>query len=1131
MFKQQTSRQRRITIALVAIFIAVISFTQSAHIRAQSATAGLSGTVLDEAGAVVAGVNITIVNADTALKRDAKTGSDGTFAIPLLPPGNYTLTARRDGFSTIEIKNLTLNVSDQVALRIKVKVAGVAATINVEASELAVQSQSAEISGLINERRVRELPLNGKDFNKLVVLAPGVFATPASSNGSPSIGGARTTTNNYMIDGFAANDERVDGLAPGGGFSSLGNAIPNIVSTEAIQEFRIVTSNADATYGRGSGGQISLVTRSGSNLLHGSAYEFLRNDALDARDFFNYGPFRNADGTAKTPPFRQHLYGGTIGGPIVKEKHFFFGSYEGFRQRREITSSLTLPNADLINLMPGDLKRLHNAFYLDTGIIPATGLPAGSSFAPLPATDRTAATRAGFPAALFDGNAANGEAGTLLVSSTVQSDYNQNSFLIRTDHHLTDKLTASVRYGFAQNEAQSGVLTDRIREPRRWQSGVAQFVFTLTPSQLLEVRVGAQRTRNNTLGATKVADKLQQIGIDADKGLFVSLDGTGIRFIRLRGQSAIINNQTIPQAAALHTWTRGNLSLRSGLELRRAHLNYRGGVDIPSFSFFGFVGTTGILGALPAQTQAIADEAFGNVYGANGGPQTAMRGYRTTQQEYFTQADWRVRRDVTLNLGVRYSDFSPYTEVNGALANLYAVDGSGKPVADVSPFQFGRTTNNFFAVGAGRPLYQPDRNNFQPRLGVAWDLGGRGLTVLRLAYGLYYDRIALLEFSDIVSNPPFAIATAAIEVPFRLGAALPIEPDTVNGVAVDPRIRNPKTHRYNVAIEQRLGRDLTVTAAFVGARSRELLRYAAINATGSVPLNRRPDPRFGTESLLRNNSSSDYDSLQVFARRRFSRGVDFTVAYTYSQAYDDVSAAYSFSGAGPALINLGASSASGFQGGGAQFVDRPARSDWGRAAHDVPHNLAISHLIELPFGRGRQFLSNANRFANAVIGGWSFAGIAVLRSGQPFTVTLGSDVNDDGATDDRPMLLSGNLNNLYAGSGVARTQQLIPRASAQALLGTPVPLTDPFVPIARNAFRAHWVKTYDVSLIKRVNITEKFALGFEVNAFNVFNNVNFAAPISALNNARFGEITSTLAGSHGSSANPRQLQLGLKLTF
>jgi hypothetical protein len=1116
---------------ILNFIIGFVLFAVAPFAYAQSATATLSGTVVDPQNASVTGATVKTVNTATNLERKATTNSEGFFLLPLLPPGNYTLNVEQAGFASIDKRDVILNVGEQRAVLIQLRVSSVSATVNVEADGVSLQSQSGEISGLVNERRVRELPLNGKDFNKLVVLAPGVFATPASSNGSPAIGGARTTTNNYAIDGFAANDERVDGLAPGGGFSSLGNAIPNIVSTEAIQEFRIITSNADATYGRGSGGQINLVTKSGTNSLHGSAYEFLRNDALDARDFFNYGPFRNRDGTAKTPPFRQNLYGGTVGGPIVKEKHFFFGSYEGFRQRREITSSLTLPNADLINLMRGDLRQLHKAFYLDTGIIPATGLPTGSTFAPLPTTDRTNATRAGFPTALFDGNAANGEAGTILLSSAVQSDYNQNSFLIRTDHKLRDNLTASVRYGFAQNEAQSGVLTDRIREPRRWQSGVAQFLYTLTPSQLLEVRAGVQRTRNNTLGATKVADKLQQIGVDADKGLFVSLDGTGIRFIRLRGQSAIINNQTVPQASALHTWTRGNLSLRSGLELRRAHLNYRGGVDIPSFSFFGFVGETGILGASPNQAQAIADEAFGNVYGANGGPTTAMRGYRTTQQEYFTQANWRVRRDLTLNLGLRYSDFSPYTEVNGALSNLYAVDVSGKPVANVSPFQFGRTANNFFAVGAGRPLYQRDRNNFQPRLGVAWDIGGRGLTVLRMAYGLYYDRIALLEFSDIVSNPPFAIATAAIEVPFKLGTALPIEPDTVNGVAVDPLLRNPQTHRYNVAVEQRLGRDLTVTAAFAGARSRDLLRYAALNATGSVPLNRRPDPRFGTENLLRNNSSSDYDSLQVFARRRFSRGVDFTVAYTYSQAYDDVSAAYSFSGAGAALINLGATSATGFQGGGAQFIDRPARADWGRAAHDVPHNLAISHLIELPFGRGRALLSNANRFANAVIGGWSLAGIAVLRSGQPFTVTLGSDVNDDGATDDRPMLLSGSLSNLYAGSGVARTQYLIPRAAAQALLGTPVPVTDPFVPIARNAFRARAVKSYDLSLIKRVNLTERITLGFEANAFNVFNNVNFAAPISALNNARFGEITSTLAGSHGSSANPRQLQLGVKLSF
>jgi len=1090
----------------------------------------LRGRINDPSGAALSGANITLSNVETGSKLVTNSDGAGQYLFARVSPGRYSLAVERVGFRRAAREGIVITVNEAAVADVAMVVGAVNDTVTVEAGASIVQSQSAEVSQLISERRVRELPLNGKDFNKLVALAPGAFATPSSTAGSPSVNGARTVVNNYAIDGVAANDERVDGLPPGGGFSSLGNAFPNIVSTEAIREYRIITSNADATFGRGSGGQINVVTKSGTNRLHGAAYEFLRNDALDARDFFNYGPFRNQDGSAKTPPFRQNLFGGSVGGPIVKNRHFFFGNYEGFRQRREITSTLTLLNGDFIKLIPGDLGKLYRAVFVDSGVVPATGAPPGT-FAPLTPSVRGEANAAGYPAALFNGNTADGEAGTALVSSTIQSDYNQDAFLIRTDHQLTGRLTANFRYNFAQNEALSGLLGDRIREPRRWQTGVAQFVYNLTPSQILEARGGVQRTKNNTLGANPVDQNLQAIGVNADTGIFVSPGATGTRFIRIRGESAFINNQTIPQGSALHTWTRGGLTLRSGAEVRRIIANFRNNADLPTYSFLGFTGRTGLLGEAAGQPQALADSATAFVYGANGGPKTPLRGYRATQQEYFGQADWRIRRDLTLNLGLRYSDFGVYNEVNDAIVNLYAVDDGGKPVADVSSFAFGRTKNNFFPVAEGRPFYQPDRNNFQPRIGAAWDIGGRGATVLRIAYGLYHDRVAILEFSGVSDNPPYAFSTNGIIVPFRLGAPLPLQESIMNGVAIDPKLRNPYTHRANVTVEQKLGRDLSVSVAYVGAWGRGLLRNTTVNATGSVPISRRPDPRFGDQSLLRNASSSNYDSLQIFAQRRFSQGVDFTVAYTYSRLRDDVSAAFLFSGAGPGLVNLGATPASGFQGGGAQFVDRPVKADWGPSNFDIPHNLVISHVIELPFGRGRRLLSNSNRVANAIVGGWSLAGIAQIRSGQPFSVTLGSDVNDDGATDDRPALLGGgSLGGLYAG-GLDKTQYLVPRPDAQRLLGAPAPVTDPFNNIGRNALRAPRVRFYDLSLIKRFALTESVALGFELNAFNVFNQANFAAPVASLADSRFGLITSTLSGGQSSVSNPRQLQLGLKLTF
>jgi hypothetical protein len=266
------------------------------------------------------------------------------------------------------------------------------------------------------------------------------------------------------------------------------------VSTEAIQEFSIITSGADATFGRGSGGQVNIITKSGSNELHGSLYHYLRNNKLDARDFFNYGPFFDKDGSGRSvvPPFKQNLFGGTIGGPLVRNKHFFFGNYEGFRQKLEQTASATVPNAALMGLIPGDLGRLFRLFYIDRGIVPATGNPAGS-FGPLSASDRNAAIPGGFPAALFNGNTADGEAGTFLLSTANTRDVTQDAFLIRTDYVLSSRLNLRVRYAFAQptaatnTRAVAGVFQE---SRRRWQSGTAQFVYTLSPSQIVEGRAG-----------------------------------------------------------------------------------------------------------------------------------------------------------------------------------------------------------------------------------------------------------------------------------------------------------------------------------------------------------------------------------------------------------------------------------------------------------------------------------------------------------------------------------------------------------------------------------------------------------------------------------------------------------------
>ncbi len=485
-----------------------------------------------------------------------------------------------------------------------------------------------------------------------------------------------------------------------------------------------------------------------------------------------------------------------------------------------------------------------------------------------------------------------------------------------------------------------------------------------------------------------------------------------------------------------------------------------------------------------------------------------MRGYRSSIQEYFTQADWRISRNLSLNLGLRYGYFSPYTEVNFAVSNLYALSSPS-----ISPFADGRAANQVARIAPDRPFYQPDRNNFQPRFGAAWDIGGQGRQVVRAAYGMYSDRLLQIQFTGVVSNLPLALSSTAPNVPFRL-APPPIANLTASPAvtAVSPNIRNPNVHRVNAAYERKIGRTMTASAAYVGSFGRGLINLLEQNGGGGVPNNLRPDPRYTTQNQLVNFAQSGYHSLQTTFQRRLAAGLDLSAFYTYSRFRDDWSADAFSSVAG--LINSGARPEAGFQGGGTAWVPRPRGSDRGYSDFDTPHNFTLSHIYELPFGKN-----------NPVLGGWSLSGLFIWRSGQRMNLTLGRDVDDDGnANRDRPALLSGSLKDLYAKGRFDRAQYLIPQAQAAVILGVPADVTNPASSLERNPLRSPAVQTYDLSLLKRFTVRERFSATFEANAFNLFNRINFAGPSGSVASPLFGVATRTITPS-------RQVQLGLKLAF
>jgi len=769
-----------------------------AILHAQTAIHGsLSGLVLDPAVSAIAGATLTLRSTDTEAQWTTVSTGDGSYQFPRLASGRYALTVEKIGFRRHLQDGIVISVNNNATVNVPLQLGEVAASVTVTADTSIVQSRDSSISMLIDESRIKDLPLNSRDFQKLLFLAAGI-GNQRSNNGATnnSTAGARDLTNNYTVDGVSVNDERqTAGIAPGtSGHGGL--RFPNAISTEAVREFRVITTNADATFGRGSGAQVNVVTKNGTNELNGSAYEYLRNSALDARDFFNTGPFLNSQGRAKVPPFRQNLFGATIGGPIRRNRHFFFGNYEGFRQRLEQTGTFQLPNADFVRLVPGDLGRLFRTYYFDQGVVPQSGNPPGEVRA-LGAADRNAALAAGFAPVLFDGNLQNGEAATVLSARNSTGDFDQDSFLLRTDHLLTQRANLSFRYAdadVARTSSAGNLPGTRSQSQFRFRSFASQLTATINPNQVLEVRGGIMRGVNRIVLADPIS-AIASLGVNPQDGIAFTLNGLGIRPPTIGPNPNWLDNQTTPQASTMHTWTRGRYTVRSGLDVRRINVNFGNmGFRTPGYTYSGVVGANGVFGTAPGVPEPLALTASATIFGRDGTPSTPQRGWRSTQQEYFTQFDWRASSRLTLNLGLRYSYFGVYSEANGAFANLYAVSGNNA-IAGMNPFERGRTANNLFPVAQGGGLYRPDRNNFQPRAGFAYALDRAAGTVIRGAYGLYNDRVIQLGMSNLTNNAPFAIEGAVNNVPLRLGQAVPINPRIPVVFGIDPSLRSPDTHR------------------------------------------------------------------------------------------------------------------------------------------------------------------------------------------------------------------------------------------------------------------------------------------------------------------------------------------------
>ena len=909
--------------ARALLLVAVLLSVPTA--RAQSPAATLGGTVLDENGAVVPAVEITVLNLSTAVQRHALTGGEGAFVVPLLPPGRYTLTAQREGFATLEVRNIVLNVGDRQALRIILHIGEVGESVTVidAVSPGVERSASSSVSTVVNRQFVENLPLNGRSFQSLFELAPGAVLTRTSFNeqGQFSVNGQRANANYFTVDGVSANVGVSAGTSPGqsasGGLPALtvlGGA-NNLVSLDALEEFRLLTSSYAPEFGRTPGAQVAIATRSGSNELHGSAFEYFRGGALDANDWF-----ANSRGLAR-PAIHQHDFGATLGGPVVRNRAFFFASYEGMRLRQPQFALTDVPSLGARATAPAQARPLLNAFPLPNGA------DLGNGFAEF-AASYTDPSR-------FD-------------AASLRLDFVVNNWLTAFTRYANAPSRTSQRGGVG-SPGQSGQSLNTVnRTALDTQTLTAGATAAFNPKVTGDLRFNWSRARGETElvlddfgGATPPDTSLlfPPFAQPETSGFQVTLRGginagfgTGKNVDNLQRQLNLVGNVSLVHSGH---------ELKVGFDYRRLAPVY-GPLNYAQTVIFGDAATNGVNAA------AGTGRAFQVKVTADAEPREPV----FHNFSLYAQDAARVTPYLTVVYGLRWELNPPPSERNGNHPAVFLGFDPG------DGFNFGGTvgglpTSVITLAPRGTPLWRTTYHNFAPRAGAAYLLSPERGTTLRGGMGIFYDLGTGQAAQAFGSVFPYARERLLSNVPFPLDPVqaepppLNLDPPFGTVYAFVPDLRLPLTVQWSAAVEQPLGRGQSLSVSYVGAAGRRLLRQTAIL---------RPNPSFTVMRVLTNTSSSDYNALQTVYARRLSRGLQAHVAYTWSHSIDDDS-----DDSASGLLIVGSFN---------------TRTERGPSTFDVRHSLSGAFSYDLPSpSRGGVFLRD-----------WSLDAIFRARTATPVNI-------------------------------------------------------------------------------------------------------------------------------------------------
>ncbi len=1052
--------------------------------HAQQDMGVITGLVTDASGAAVPGAKVTVTNPQTNENRTARTADTGSYTVGPLRIGVYDIAVEHEGFKTAVLRGIELHAQDRARVDLQLAVGQVSDSIAVTAEAPLLQAETSSLAHVVNERAIRELPLNGRNFQQLAWLTSGVAPAQRSRDRDSGFNahGQPATQNNFLVDGVD-NNNNVMGMQDR-------KAQVVIPSLDAVAEFKVMTSNYSAEFGRNSGAIMIVSIKSGSNDFHGSVYEYLRNDVFDARDTFNYVD-RDGDGKADAEVLRKHQFGGTLGGPIRRDRTFFFGSWEGRRERRAQSDTATVPTPD----------EKQGLFSPSLAIVrdPITKQPYAGNRVPRERWDPTSVKLLElWPAPNFSGL---GTRSNYIRNPPWTSDRDQ--WDARIDHNAStadkifgrvsvnryDNLRGAVFAGDARGD-QGG---ERARDTDAARGAAFSYTRILRPTLLNEFRYGFIRQKVNRaeLSTGLLSDLTAKYGIKGIPGsdrLFglprVNLGG-GIGYTGL-GEPGSMPNFKIHQVHQYLdnlSWNRGNHNFKVGVDLRwnRSDI-FGGGTSHGNFSFDGQF--TGI---------SLADYLLGWTSSAN--LTTLLIGnMRFRNYMVYAQDDWKLTPRLSVNVGMRYELTSPWMEKYNNMNKLEITPG-----ANLGNIVRAGSCGNSWSC---RGLVNTDTNNWAPRLGLAYQLTPR--TVVRSGFGTFFGgQGSLGANSRMINNFPFNRSVTAQSTPTKaallLSEGFPADflgnminpPDNLNWDVWEQNLPEPTVYQWNLALQREIGRNLSVTTAYVGSASNYLMD--SYNWNGAPPgppateKQRRVIPRWNTVSLHAPYGHSSYHGFDAQVDKRYSHGLSVSAAYTWSHSIDNV----------PEQFGSG--------GGGLQDV-RNFSSARASSNFDVRHRFITSTVYELPF-KGR------------LLGGWQISSMVSAQTGHYFGLTVPQARQRMGVTaidewwPDR--LRSGRIDNPTTARWFDTTAFVPPRAADG---------TWHFGNAGRSILAADSPFNLDVGIMKSLPITERIKMQFRCEAFNLTNTPTLGDPQRSIDSPDFGKVQATVS-------DPRQMQFALRITF